>query len=695
MSDNDSKSPDKKRPDIPPEKPKDPNSDSNSGEDQRFPFSLFNRDKGSGGGGNNQPPNRNMTIFIILGVFTILFLYLFWDSGSSSTQIYYDKFYEHVLNNEVEQVTIKGKEIRGKLRTSTAQSPQQLTNARNSFFYLYRPDEDPKLIHDLMKHGVQIRTESPDAGFFTSLFLNLIPLILIFGVIWFFMFRQVQGTGNKAFSFGKSKAKLARKSKTNVTFKDVAGIDEAIEDVKEIVDFLKYPKRFMDIGARIPRGVLLMGPTGTGKTLLAKAIAGESDSNFFSMSGSDFVEMFVGVGASRVRDLFEQGRKNAPAILFIDEIDAVGRVRGAGYGGGHDEREQTLNQMLVEMDGFDTTDSVIIIGATNRPDVLDPALLRPGRFDRQIVVDRPDIKGRKQILKVHVDSRKIPMKGEIDLEVIARGTPGFTGADLANLVNEAALIAARRNRKKVTMDDFEFAKDKIMMGPERKSMVISDDEKATTAYHEAGHALVNVLLSKMSDPLHKVTIIPRGRALGITMALPKQDIRNYSKAYLLATIQKLLAGRIAEMHKFGSDKINTGASNDIERATHLARSMVCEWGMSETMGTLLYGQKEEPIFIGKEIARHKDYSENTAQLIDKEIKSIIDSCYEQADQMIKENWDKLESLAQALIKKETLTGMEVAEILGVEIEQSADDEQENADNSDQQNGSTNKDEDTD
>ena len=519
---------------------------------------------------------------------------------------------------------------------------------------------DYDIVKLLIEAEINFKGEPQSSNFFGSLFLQIIPWILIFGVLWFIMFRQIQGTGNKAMSFGKSKAKLAKPNNRKITFKDVAGVDEAKEELKETVEFLREPGKFKKLGAKIPKGVLLVGPPGTGKTLLARSVAGEANRPFFSMSGSEFVEMFVGVGASRVRDLFDQGKKNAPCILFIDELDAVGRTRGAGYGGGHDEREQTLNQMLVEMDGFDTDETVIIMAATNRPDVLDPALLRPGRFDRRVVVSRPDIRGREEILAIHME--KIPCAKSVDKHTIARGTPGFSGADLANLVNEAALIAARREKKKVQMDDFEYAKDKVLMGPERKSMVISDKEKLFTAYHEAGHALLAFLLLN-SNPIHKVSIIPRGQALGITQTLPEDDRYTYSKEYCLEEIMVLFGGRICEEYKFGKSGISNGASNDIEKVTLIAHSMVCEWGMSDKLGPITYGQKEEPIFLGKEIARHKDYSEKTAELIDLEIKTIVESCYDKAKKLIMDNIEKLEKLAQTLLEREVLDRSEIEVLL--------------------------------
>ncbi|HSS20053.1 MAG TPA: ATP-dependent zinc metalloprotease FtsH [Pyrinomonadaceae bacterium] len=505
--------------------------------------------------------------------------------------------------------------------------------------------------------------DSGSAGYLWPMLITWAPLLFIIG-IWVFMLRQMQSGGNKALSFGKSRAKLLNNQQKRVTFKDVAGVEEAKEELQEIIEFLKEPQKFQKLGGRIPKGVLMMGPPGTGKTLLARAIAGEANVPFFSISGSDFVEMFVGVGASRVRDLFEQGKKNAPCIIFIDEIDAVGRHRGAGLGGGHDEREQTLNQLLVEMDGFESNDGVILIASTNRPDVLDPALLRPGRFDRRVVVSRPDVRGREGILKVH--TRKIPLGEDVDISVIARGTPGFTGADLANLVNEAALNAARYNKKLVAMGDFELAKDKVLMGAERKSMVISNEEKRVTAYHEAGHTLVGLKVPN-ADPVHKVTIIPRGMALGVTQQLPEGDRHNYSEEYLLGQIAILMGGRIAEDAFLGS--ITTGASNDIERATELARAMVCEYGMSE-MGPLTFGKKEEQIFLGREIAQHRDFSEETAIRIDEQVKKIVTAQYERAKAIIEENRDTMIRLAEALLERESLDGVEIRRIVaGLTLEE--------------------------
>jgi cell division protease FtsH len=504
----------------------------------------------------------------------------------------------------------------------------------------------------MLSHHVVLTVEKDNGSGWLNMLATFLPFALVIG-FWVFMMRQMQSGGNKALSFGKSRARLHSSQQKKVTFKDVAGVEEAKEELQEIIEFLREPQKYQKLGGRIPKGVLLIGAPGTGKTLLARAIAGEANVPFFSISGSDFVEMFVGVGASRVRDLFEQGKKNAPCIIFIDEIDAVGRHRGAGLGGGHDEREQTLNQLLVEMDGFESNEGVILVAATNRPDVLDPALLRPGRFDRRVVVSRPDVKGREQILKVH--TKKTPLSEDVDLSVVARGTPGFAGADLANLVNEAALIAARQNRKVVTQYDFELAKDKVMMGVERKSLIISDDEKKNTAYHEAGHALVAALTPE-ADPLHKVTIIPRGMALGLTMQLPLDDKHCYNKEYLNAQLAILMGGRIAE--EVFLHHITTGAGNDIERATDMARKMVCEWGMSE-LGPMSFGKREEQIFLGREIAQHRDYSEATAIRIDEQVKKLVQDGYERARKIIEERSDALERIALALLEREVLDGTEV------------------------------------
>jgi cell division protease FtsH len=552
--------------------------------------------------------------------------------------------------NEVVAVDARGAEFRA-----------QLTNEHTKAEIL----KEAREVVNGKKRVDKVEDESGSSNYIWPMLITWAPLLFIIG-IWVFMLRQMQSGGNKALSFGKSRAKLLNNQQKRVTFKDVAGVEEAKEELQEIIEFLKEPQKFQKLGGRIPKGVLMMGPPGTGKTLLARAIAGEANVPFFSISGSDFVEMFVGVGASRVRDLFEQGKKNAPCIVFIDEIDAVGRHRGAGLGGGHDEREQTLNQLLVEMDGFESNDGVILIASTNRPDVLDPALLRPGRFDRRVVVSRPDVRGREGILKVH--TRKIPLSEDVDISVIARGTPGFTGADLANLVNEAALNAARYNKKFVAMGDFELAKDKVLMGAERKSMVISNEEKRVTAYHEAGHTLVGLKVPN-ADPVHKVTIIPRGMALGVTQQLPEGDRHNYTEEYLLGQIAILMGGRIAEEKFLGS--ITTGASNDIERATELGRAMVCEYGMS-AMGPLTFGKKEEQIFLGREIAQHRDFSEDTAIKIDQEVKKIITAQYERAQGIIEENRDALVRLAECLLERESLDAVEIRRIIaGLPLEEQA------------------------
>jgi cell division protease FtsH len=552
--------------------------------------------------------------------------------GRRETAIDFTDFMSKVNEQQVKHVTVSTTtgEVHGDYRTSDTGFSTQV------------PVNYPSLYDTLQAKGVDVKMDNSSNGGWVSMLVNISPFIVLLA-FWIFMMRQMQSGGNKALSFGKSRARLHSTQQKKVTFKDVAGVEEAKEELQEIIEFLREPQKFQKLGGRIPKGVLLIGPPGTGKTLLARAIAGEASVPFFSISGSDFVEMFVGVGASRVRDLFEQGKKNAPCIVFIDEIDAVGRHRGAGLGGGHDEREQTLNQLLVEMDGFESNEGVILVAATNRPDVLDPALLRPGRFDRRVVVGRPDVGGREAILRVH--TKKIPLGDNVDLSVLGRGTPGLAGADLANLVNEAALNAARQNRKVVMMTDFETAKDKILMGAERKSMILSDAEKRNTAYHEAGHALVATQL-KEADPLHKVTIIPRGMALGVTMQLPIDDKHSYSKNYLLAQLAILMAGRIAEeryMHH-----MTTGAGNDIERATDLARKMVCEWGMSD-LGPLSFGKKEEQIFLGREIAQHRDYSEETAIRIDEQVKRFVQGAYDTSSQILEANSDALVRVAEALL----------------------------------------------
>ena len=550
------------------------------------------------------------------------------------------QFMTDIDSGNVRELTVNGMEVTGKYRDGSAFH----TAAPTTYF-------TPEMLKSLQLKGVNIKFRDINGGNWAWL-IQIVPIVLI-GAVWIFMLRQMQTGGNKALSFGKSRARLLSMQQKKVTFKDVAGVEEAKEELREIIEFLREAQKFQKLGGRIPKGVLLVGPPGTGKTLLARAVAGEANVPFFSISGSDFVEMFVGVGASRVRDLFEQGKKNAPCIIFIDEIDAVGRHRGAGLGGGHDEREQTLNQLLVEMDGFESNEGVILMAATNRPDVLDPALLRPGRFDRRVVVSRPDVRGREEILRVH--TRKIPLAEDVDLSVLARGTPGFSGADLANMVNEAALAAARQNRKAVLQYDFELAKDKVLMGVERKSLLLTDAEKKNTAYHEAGHALVAAKMPN-SDPLHKVTIIPRGMALGVTMQLPTDDRHNYYKNYLETEIAILMGGRIAE--ELFLNVMSTGAGNDIERATEMARKMVCEWGMSD-LGPMTFGKKEEQIFLGREIAQHRDYSEDTAIKIDQEVRKLVGAGYATAKQILSDNRDTLERIARALIEREVLDANEI------------------------------------
>ncbi len=579
---------------------------------------------------------KNLSMWLVIGLTMILLFNLFNKPQSQVTEMSYTDFLSSVESGTINKVIIQGTDISG-----------QLKGGAN--FKTVAPS-DASLIPTLRKAGVNIQAKHPEeTPWYITILVSWFPMLLLIGV-WIFFMRQMQMGGGKAMSFGKSRARLQDgENSVKVTFKDVAGVDEAKEELAEIIDFLKDPKKFTDLGARIPKGVLLAGSPGTGKTLLAKAIAGEAGVPFFSISGSDFVEMFVGVGASRVRDLFNQGKKNAPCIIFIDEIDAVGRHRGAGLGGGHDEREQTLNQLLVEMDGFEANEGVIIVSATNRPDVLDPALLRPGRFDRQVVVPAPDVKGREAILQVH--AQKVPLAEEIDWKIIARGTPGFTGADLENMVNEAALLAARNGQKAVTMSDLDKAKDKVMMGAERRSMIITEKEKEITAYHEAGHALVAKLLPG-ADPLHKVTIIPRGRALGLTQQLPTDDKYTHAKSYLLNNICVLLGGRVAEELIF--NEITTGSGNDIERASDLARKMVCEWGMSDNLGPLTFGKKEEQIFLGREISQHRDYSEDTAIKIDREVREIVVNANAKVVGLLTEHLIDLKSIAQALLEKETL-----------------------------------------
>jgi len=590
------------------------------------------------------------TLIVWLAIFVVVIL--LWNTVQAGrvtrVSLTFTEFLEQVEKGQIAEVTIRGQELTGSF-TEGGQYPE------GDHFYTYLP-EYPNLVEELRDSGVVIKAEEPKENPLLQFLFGWAPFLLIIG-LWIFFMRQMQSGGNKALSFGKSKAKLLNTTNKKVTFEDVAGIEEAKEELAEIVEFLKEPQKFQRLGGKIPKGVLLMGAPGTGKTLLARAIAGEAGVPFFSISGSDFVEMFVGVGASRVRDLFEQGKKNAPCIVFIDEIDAVGRHRGAGLGGGHDEREQTLNQLLVEMDGFESNEGVILIAATNRPDVLDPALLRPGRFDRRVVVDRPDINGRLGILKVH--TREIPLAKDVNLQTLARGTPGFAGADLANMVNEAALVAAGRGRDQVTHEDFEFAKDKVLMGVERKTLMLTDEERRVTAYHEAGHALV-AAFTPGSDPLHKVTVIPRGRALGVTMQLPLEDKYNYRKEYVEGQIAILMGGRIAE--EVTQEDITTGAGNDIERATEMAHRMVCEWGMSE-LGPLSYGGKDEPVFLGRDFTQRADYSEDTAVRIDREVNRIVQSAVERAKNILTEYREVLEFLAKELLVKESLDGDRVYEIV--------------------------------
>jgi len=586
------------------------------------------------------PLQKNIALWLVISLVFVMMYHLFSQPKIAQTEMIYSEFLSNVEKSQVSEVTIQGENITGKLTNGTV-------------FKTYAP-KDAGAIALLKDKGVRISAKPvDDSPWYMTLLVSWLPMLLLIGV-WIFFMRQMQGGGGKAMAFGKSRARLVNDKSKKITFLDVAGVEEAKSELQEVIDFLRDPKKYTRLGGRIPKGLLLVGPPGTGKTLLARAIAGEADVPFLSISGSDFVEMFVGVGASRVRDLFVQGKKNAPCIIFIDEIDAVGRHRGAGLGGGHDEREQTLNQLLVEMDGFESNEGVILVSATNRPDVLDPALMRPGRFDRQVVVPLPDVRGREKILEVH--ARKTPLEEDVNFSVIARGTPGFSGADIENLVNESVLYAARFNKEKVSMSDFEYAKDKVMMGTERKSMVISDAEKKNTAYHETGHALVARMLPG-TDPIHKVTIIPRGMALGLTQQLPVDEKHAYPREFLLNNIVILLGGRAAE--EIILKDYTTGAGNDIERATGLARKMVCEWGMSEAIGPLSYGKKEEQIFLGREFASHKDYSEETAKKIDAEINQIVFSSYEKAKGILSENIGLLNSIALVLLEKEVLTGQEL------------------------------------
>ena len=587
---------------------------------------------------------KSIIIWVLFGLMMILVFNLL-ETSSPQEELIFSDFMIKLQQDEVAEVTIKKPEnlIMGSLKNGLK-------------FKTFAPDY-PDLIKELQDKGIRITAQPDHTPWYMNVLFNFGPIILLV-FLWVFFMKQMQAGGNKALSFGRSKAKLISEKGVKVTFSDVAGIEEAKEEVQEIIEFLKDPQKFQKLGGKIPKGVLLVGPPGAGKTLLAKAIAGEAGVPFFSISGSDFVEMFVGVGASRVRDLFEQAKKSSPCIIFIDEIDAVGRHRGAGLGGGHDEREQTLNQLLVELDGFDPNEGIIVLAATNRPDVLDPALLRPGRFDRQVIVPHPDVKGRLEIIKVH--SKKVPLDENVNLETLARGTPGFSGADLANLINEAALLAARRSKSKVEMIDFENSKDKVMMGKERKSMIISEEEKTNTAYHEAGHALV-AKLTPGTDPIHKVSIIPRGMALGITQQLPIDDRYTYSKDNILSTLAVLMGGRAAEEIALGH--ITTGASNDLQRATDLARKMVCEWGMSDKLGPITFGKREEQIFLGKEFSKHKDYSEKTAEEIDEEVKTIVSERYAYAKHILLDRKKSLTDLALALLDKETLDALEIDAIV--------------------------------
>ena len=592
---------------------------------------------------------KNLMLWVVIAIVLMTVFNNFGPKTSGSQSINYSDFINEVQQGRVQRVEIEEHAVKG-------------TRIDGSKFTTMTPPEDPKMVDDLLSNKVEVKVNEPNQhGLLMTIFINWFPMLLLIGV-WIFFMRQMQGGGGGrgAMSFGKSKARMLGEDQVKTTFADVAGVEEAKEEVGELVEFLSDPSKFQRLGGKIPRGVLMVGAPGTGKTLLAKAIAGEAKVPFFTISGSDFVEMFVGVGASRVRDMFEQGKKHAPCIIFIDEIDAVGRHRGAGLGGGHDEREQTLNQLLVEMDGFEGNEGVIVIAATNRPDVLDPALLRPGRFDRQVVVPLPDVRGREQILKVHM--RKVPMGDNARASIIARGTPGFSGADLANLVNEAALFAARANKRLVEMEDLEKAKDKIMMGAERRSMVMSEDEKKLTAYHEAGHAIVGRSMPS-HDPVYKVSIIPRGRALGVTMFLPEVDRYSHSKEFLESQICSLFGGRIAEELVFGHDKVTTGASNDIMRSTELARNMVTKWGLSDKLGPLTYSEDEGEVFLGHSVAQHKAVSDETAHDIDQEIRSIIDRGYARAEEILKTNLDKLHAMANALMKYETIDSNQIDDIM--------------------------------
>ncbi|QLA20592.1 ATP-dependent zinc metalloprotease FtsH [Desulfolutivibrio sulfoxidireducens] len=583
---------------------------------------------------------KNIMLWAAISLVMVVLFNLFNQPQTPSAKLSYSEFVQKATAGEVVSVKIQGSKISG-------------VTSDGAKFMTYTP-EDPNMVGMLMQNKVQIMAEpEEESPWYMTLLVSWFPMLLLVGV-WIFFMRQMQNGSGRAMSFGRSRARMISQEQTKVTFEDVAGVDEAKEELSEVVQFLSDPKKFTRLGGRIPKGVLLVGSPGTGKTLLARAVAGEAGVPFFSISGSDFVEMFVGVGAARVRDLFVQGKKSAPCLIFIDEIDAVGRQRGAGLGGGHDEREQTLNQLLVEMDGFESNEGVILIAATNRPDVLDPALLRPGRFDRQVVVPTPDVRGRKRILEVH--TRKSPLDPGVDLEVLARGTPGFSGADLENLVNEAALQAAKMDKNHVAMEDFEHAKDKVLMGKERRSLILSDEEKRTTAYHEAGHALVARVLPG-TDPIHKVSIIPRGMALGITQQLPTDDRHNYSKQYLDKTLCVLMGGRVAE--ELVLDQVTTGAGNDIERATNMAHKMVCKWGMSKALGPLSYGEREDEIFLGKELLHHKNFSDETSRRIDAEVRNIVEDAYRRAETILTENMDMLHAIAAALLERETISGADI------------------------------------
>ena len=591
---------------------------------------------------------KNLILWVVIAVVLMSVFNNFGPPSPRANALSYSDFISQVKEGNVARVTIQGRTLHGEM-------------AGGERFTTYTPD-DPQLLNDLLGNGVAVVAKPPEEqGLLTQIFISWFPMLLLIGV-WIFFMRQMQGGagGRGALSFGKSRARMLGEDQVKVNFNDVAGVEEAKEEVSELVEFLRDPAKFQRLGGKIPRGVLMVGAPGTGKTLLAKAIAGEAKVPFFTISGSDFVEMFVGVGASRVRDMFEQAKKHSPCIIFIDEIDAVGRHRGAGLGGGHDEREQTLNQLLVEMDGFEGNEGVIVIAATNRPDVLDPALLRPGRFDRQVVVPLPDVRGREQILKVHM--RKVPSADNVDPMVIARGTPGFSGADLANLVNEAALFAARANKRVVDMDEFEKAKDKIMMGAERRSMVMSEEEKKLTAYHESGHAIVGRLVPE-HDPVHKVSIIPRGRALGVTLFLPEEDRHSYTKQRLESQLSSLFGGRIAEELIFGPERVTTGASNDIQRATELARNMVTRWGLSDRLGPLAYGEDEGEVFLGHSVTQHKNISDDTAHAIDEEIRSIVERNYQRAERILTDNMEILHLMADALIKYETIDSSQIKDIM--------------------------------